>query len=397
MKLLRPISEGQKQVYNADARFLWLAIGRRWGKSAFLRMRHVLRSYKETGQTYIWAMPTMRQNRSQFRLFINEFSELIKSVNRTDLQIQWQWESVTVFLSDEQGDAARGLTADGITLDEAAYMRENFYANILRPMIATTQGWLEAGSTPRGKNWFYREFHKAQNAPDSLAYSFPTYENPLITKDEIELMKGQLTSLGFQQEIEALFIDHGGEVFRNISDCVKGEFEEPQDGPYVMGVDLAKQTDFTVLTVLDINRKHVVHIDRFNKIAYPLQKQRIAATARKYNAKVVIDSTGVGEPIYDDLRQAGLYIEPFRFTNESKIKLIDKLSILIEKREITFPDFAPLIGELNLYEIQTTASGNFQTYNAPTGYHDDCVISLALAAWGLGVPMISVGTRGDLF
>jgi hypothetical protein len=37
-----------------------------------------------------------------------------------------------------------------------------------------------------------------------------------------------------------------------------------------------------------------------------------------------------------------------------------------------------LTDELKRYEYKITANGNI-TYNAPGGYHDDCVIALALA------------------
>jgi len=38
--------------------------------------------------------------------------------------------------------------------------------------------------------------------------------------------------------------------------------------------------------------------------------------------------------------------------------------------------------ELETFEYEKTPSGNI-VYSAPKGYFDDCVISLALAAWGL--------------
>jgi hypothetical protein len=41
-----------------------------------------------------------------------------------------------------------------------------------------------------------------------------------------------------------------------------------------------------------------------------------------------------------------------------------------------------LINELKLYGYKTTPSENV-LYGAPEGYHDDCAIALALAAWQL--------------
>jgi len=102
---------------------------------------------------------------------------------------------------------------------------------------------------------------------------------------------------------------------------------------------------------------------------------------RKYNnATALIDSTGVGDPIFEDLRGMELDIEGYKFTNESKKKLIEGLAIAIENQGIRFPDLPELVAELELFEYQITPSGNIQ-YSAPEGYNDDCVIALSLARW----------------
>ena len=75
-------------------------------------------------------------------------------------------------------------------------------------------------------------------------------------------------------------------------------------------------------------------------------------------------------------------VEGYKFTNATKKDLIENLSIMIENRQITIPPIPELINELKLYGYKTTSSGNVQ-YGAPEGYHDDCVIALALAAWQL--------------
>ncbi len=58
-------------------------------------------------------------------------------------------------------------------------------------------------------------------------------------------------------------------------------------------------------------------------------------------------------------------------TNESKAQLI--------QRRIGWPAaWGILTDELKRYEYEITSRGAI-TYNAPGGYHDDCVIALALA------------------
>jgi len=141
--------------------------------------------------------------------------------------------------------------------------------------------------------------------------------------------------------------------------------------------------DFSVITVIDTATKAVVFIDRFKDIDYPFQKKRIIATAMRYNnARIVVDSTGVGQPIKDDLEREGLFIEDFHFTGKSKKELVEKLSIFIEQGIITIPNDLTLLDELTSFGYQLTDAGNIK-YSAPQGLHDDCVMSLALATWQL--------------
>ena len=91
-------------------------------------------------------------------------------------------------------------------------------------------------------------------------------------------------------------------------------------------------------------------------------------------------AAGIGDPICDELQRENVEVDGYKFTNTTKKDLIENLSIMIENQQITIPPIPELINELKLYGYKTTPSGNVQ-YGAPDGYHDDCVIALALAAW----------------
>lgn len=96
---------------------------------------------------------------------------------------------------------------------------------------------------------------------------------------------------------------------------------------------------------------------------------------------------GASDLIYYDLNRAGLRIQSFKFTNESKRQLIENLSIAFDKRKITFP--ANLDGmhgkvlqsEPKAYTYELTPGGNVR-YGAPESLHDDTVTVLALTLWG---------------
>ncbi len=174
-------------------------------------------------------------------------------------------------------------------------------------------------------------------------------------------------------------------MFRGVKDIIddKALSDVQKEHTYVIGVDLGKHQDFTVITVIDLYNNKVVHIDRFNELDWNMQKARITATAKRYNnARIILDSTGVGDPISDDLKRAGYVVDDFRYTNKSKQQLIEKLSIFIEQKMLNIPNNEMLLDELSAFGYSITDSGNM-TYSAPEGAHDDMVNSLGLAVWGL--------------
>jgi len=70
--------------------------------------------------------------------------------------------------------------------------------------------------------------------------------------------------------------------------------------------------------------------------------------------------------------------------------LVQRLIVAVEQRKVAWPGTASgqstvngeqwgvLTAEMRRYEYQIGPSGGI-TYNAPGGYHDDCVMALALA------------------
>jgi len=92
-----------------------------------------------------------------------------------------------------------------------------------------------------------------------------------------------------------------------------------------------------------------------------------------------MDATGIGDPVFDDRRHVIPRIEPVKLINLSKTQLIQRLVVAIEQRQIGWPAaWSVVTDELKRYEYQITPNGSI-TYNAPSGYHDDCIIALALA------------------
>jgi hypothetical protein len=69
-------------------------------------------------------------------------------------------------------------------------------------------------------------------------------------------------------------------------------------------------------------------------------------------------------------------VEGLKFTSNSKQQLMVGLQNAIHSKSIGYPN-GVIVNELDVFEYQFTASG--VKYSAPSGFHDDCVMALALA------------------
>ena len=92
-----------------------------------------------------------------------------------------------------------------------------------------------------------------------------------------------------------------------------------------MGVDLAKQHDWTVITAARDTDRMPCHHEKFNDLKWPIQRERIAdaaATIEGFPAvtglTVVVDATSIGDVIVDDLEDEGLDVIGVKFTNQWK-------------------------------------------------------------------------------
>ena len=288
--------------------------------------------------------------------------------------------------SADNPDSLRGEGLDYVVFDEVAFVKEAAWAEAIRPALSDRKGRALFISTPKGRNWFWRLWQAGQADGDEwAAWQFATVDNPYIDPAEVEAARTQLPERVFRQEYLAEFIDDGAGVFRRVMDCTGAvEIDAALPGHnYVIGVDWAKTNDFTVLTVLDIDTREVVHIDRFNQIDYAVQRGRLQGLAGRFNPTVIIaERNSIGEPNIEMLQRAGLPVQGFTTTNASKQAIIEGLVVAFENGDISIPADPDLIAELQAYEMGRRPGGAV-VYNAPAGLHDDMVMSLALAWSGV--------------
>jgi hypothetical protein len=383
---------GQQAIHRAwGKRFRTVCTGRRFGKTLCLAAELLQRSGRERGGgDYGWVAPTYNVAERGIEAFQTITRGAVKICGRAPSRVEFRTKLGRVriwFLSADNPDNIRGYGFKGLVIDEAASIPADVWNYVLRPTISQTLGWVVFCSTPKGRNWFY-DLHTRGMDPtekDYQSFTFPSHVSPFFPAKEWEEAQRTLPADVFRQEYQAEFLEDSAGVFRNIESCLLSESELARPlypRSVVIGCDVAKHTDWTVLIAMDAETGRCFAWDRFNHLDWPIQKERIISFTRRHKGRLILDATGVGDPIFDDLKRVLPDVEGFKLSAASKTALIQRLMVAIEQQKIQWPAaWEILIAELRRYEYQISSNGGIQ-YNAPSGYHDDCVISLALANHG---------------
>jgi len=285
-------------------------------------------------------------------------------------------------------DALRGAGPKGLVLDEFAKIKPDAWM-VLEPILRQNMGWAWFIGTPKGRNHLYDFFKRGQEDsptynPEWKSWIMRASTSGIIDPKQLEESRKTMTVGDYNQEWECEFLEGEGQVFRGVRQvCVSVPRKPETNHLYVIGVDLAKVTDFTVLCVYDRATNQQVYQDRFQTLEWPFQKKKIFETAKYYNnALVILDATGLGDPIADDLARTGIAVEPFKISEQSKKELIEKLSIWIDQQKIFILPTKETFDEFDNFSYDIGITGKIR-YGAKPPHHDDIVMAHALAVWGL--------------
>lgn len=380
----------QRQVLEHPARFKVVVCGRRFGKTEAAKIWAIERAIR--GKVIWWILP----NYSYATEVWEELKELLRPIRvnkksgESQRKILLPNEGSITVKSAHDPDSLRGRGLDGVVMDEAAMIPTDAAWETLRPALSDKLGEALFLTTPKGRNWLFRLWLRGRGNTALnggwASFHFPTWESPTVPINEVEDARRDMTELGFRQEYAAQFLRDAGLVFRNLSACFGtplGQARANRRHKYVMGVDWGQSNDYTVITVMDADTHEVVYIDRFNKISWAFQRDRLKAQAARWSPKLILAETNsIGQVNIEALQESGLPVTGFQTTLNTKSEIIRALATGFENAELRIPKWDVLLDELQAYQMERLPSGRW-TFNAPSGVHDDCVISLALAWWAV--------------
>lgn len=328
-------------------------------------------------------------------------------------------------ISQPASAAVRGGRKD-IYFDEFAHIRDaqKLYRAAM-PAITRGDSRLTIISTPLGQSGLFYDIASNEQAyPEYSRHAVPWWECSAMVRPELyeealalaALVEGSEERvlkygtdklhiiyngfggdlIGFQTEYEATFADEATAYFTwelivNSTDNELPVWREwpsnyEAQGFISIGVDLAKERDQTVFTVvehMDDGNKKVLftratqedYADQFEYL-----KNLIAAT---HANRVTIDQTGVGQKFVEDARRelsTKTNIEGVVFTNAKKEKWATSFKGAMQTGTVSWPNIQDLRRQIHGIK-RTKTEANFYKF---AGKADDYFWSLMLALYGEG-------------
>ena len=192
---------------------------------------------------------------------------------------------------------------------------------------------------------------------------------------------------------------------------------------YFVGVDLGQANDFTALALLERKKEneetvyHLRRLERIRNAPYPDIVDKVTALmsspALKNEAFLVVDGTGVGSPVVDLFRRAGLnpwaimihggdrVVLEGRTYRVPKRDLVGVLQVLLQNGRLKISwklKLAQVLsGEMLNFKVKIDPKTAHDSYSAWREQdHDDLLLATAMAAWMGERPQITAPRLGAL-
>lgn len=345
-----------------------------YGKTQFC-IAELIRHSLSKKSDCVFMSPTYQQAMENHRKITTAVPQLIDSSDKTTLNIQFTNGSRIRFFSSQQNQNIRGITVkDLLIIDEAAFIEDDVWYEILSPTTAKHKPLVIMTSTPYFKSGFFYNYFISNN-PNIKVFDWVRDYPQNLEDNKSFLLEQQkmLPPLKFQTEYLGEWLeDDATSLFK----LTTAPFSS-KPTKYV-GIDFGAGVgkDYTVVVGFDEDyHQTILYYD--NKLE-PIQSvEWITNLLSNYTGEVIAESNSIGS-IYINLLKKKLKIKAITTTNENKREMIERLITMTHNNQIVLVDDLNLIKQFNNYQMQKTDTGKI-TYNAKSGYNDDIVMATALA------------------
>jgi phage FluMu gp28-like protein len=371
-----PMVSYQTAILDAPVRYTVTEASTKTGKTASHIVWLLEQALKcKDNQSVWWVAPVYGQAEIAFNRMRKQINnKAFFKVNETKLTLTLPHGAKISFKSAEKPDNLYGDDVYAAVFDEFTRAKvEAWYA--LRSTLTATRGPCKfIGNVKGKKNWGHSLALKARSGEKDFQYfkitAYDAVEAGILDLEEIEAAKNELPEHVFNELYLAEASDDGSNPFgQNFIDT----YTKPiSSRPSVcFGVDLAKSVDWTVIIGMD-HAGDISHFERFRK-DWKQTTERVKEVIGDKPA--VIDSTGVGDPIVEEVQRTCRKVQGFKYTQQSKQQIMEGLASAIQKGKTSVLEGIHK-DEMESFEFEYTKTG--VRYTAPVGLHDDTVNAHAL-------------------
>ena len=237
-----PLTPAQQDIADSNARFKVVAAGRRFGKS-FLSLSLMARVARFPYSQVWYVTTTYSAAKNIMWSYLKEKLQKFgwaKSFHEVALQANLVNGSVISLKGANNPDSLRGIGLNYLVMDEAAYLEERVWTEVLRPTLSDKQGGALFISSPSGRNWFYDLWVAGQDddEEDWDSWQYTTLEGGNVPPEEVEAARRNLDARTFEQEYEAEFVTYTGLVYYgfDFKESIVDREYDPSE-PVMIGMD----------------------------------------------------------------------------------------------------------------------------------------------------------------
>lgn len=217
-KTILALTPKQSKILRDKSRYKMVRAGRRFGKTV-LAIAALLNGVMNKPGEYWFVSPYYRQSKNIAWKLLNEYApkELVASKNENELILTFNNGGRISLKGADNENSLRGTGLSGCVLDEAAFQKPTVWSEIIRPMLFDEKGWCIQISTPNSYNWWWRMYSEAESKPDWSCWHYTSYDNPHLSREEIDQSRHEMSEEKFSQEILAEFTKVSGAIWPEFS------------------------------------------------------------------------------------------------------------------------------------------------------------------------------------
>jgi len=254
VKLEFKLHPAQQEIFQDPRRFKVVGAGRRFGKSYLAKVMLIVKAlqtendkgYNIAGNDVYYIAPTFNQAKDIMWQRSKRLAAPVTKGTRENECILTLINGRRIHLKgSDRPDTLRGVGLSFVVLDEYAFMKDEVWKAIIRPVLADVEGEALFIGTPNGKNHFFELFLKAQQSDGEMkewgAWTYKSLDNPFLNPEEIVTASKDMPLEYVKQEFEANFASFGGTIFT--SDLILEADKSHEQGDTFIAVDPAGYED----------------------------------------------------------------------------------------------------------------------------------------------------------